>query len=102
MVSWRKAATGGETSLSGTDDFSTTLSYVVGAELVYINGVLLERGVDYAATTGTSITGLTALTVADIATVVSVGSFNIANTYSIAQSDAIAQSATVSQIMQSY
>jgi hypothetical protein len=77
---WRKAASGGETSLSGSDDFSTTLAYTVGAEQVFINGVLLERGVDYTASTGTSITGLTALVAGDIATVVSTSSLAIANT----------------------
>jgi hypothetical protein len=79
MQQWRKAMSGGETTLSGTDDFSTSLSYVVGAEQVFINGVLLERGVDYTATTGTSITGLSALIASDIATVISHNSFNIAN-----------------------
>jgi hypothetical protein len=79
LQQWRKAASGGETTLSGTDDFSTSLSYTVGAEQVFINGVLLERGVDYTATTGTSITGLTALVAGDIATVVSPSSFAVAN-----------------------
>ena len=80
MSTWRKAAAGGETSLSGTDDFSVSLTYTVGQEQVFINGVLLERGVDYTASTGTSITGLTALVAGDIATVISVGSFNVSNT----------------------
>ena len=79
ITTWRKAAAGGETSLSGTDDFSTTLAYTVGQEQVFINGVLLERGVDYTATTGSSITGLTALVASDIAIIISVGSFNVAN-----------------------
>jgi hypothetical protein len=79
ITTWRKAASGGETSLTGTDDFSTTLAYTVGQEQVFINGVLLERGVDYTATTGSSITGLTALVASDIATVISVGTFNVAN-----------------------
>jgi hypothetical protein len=79
MTQWRKAAVGGETTLSGTDDFSVSLSYTINSELVFINGVLLERGVDYAATNGTTITGLTALVAGDIATVVSVAAFTIAN-----------------------
>jgi len=79
LTQWRYTATGGETSLSGTDGFSTALSYTVGSEQVFINGVLLERGVDYVATTGTTITGLTALVVNDIATVISPSSFNVAN-----------------------
>jgi len=79
MQMWRKIVAGGETSLSGTDDFSTTLAYTVGAEQVFINGVLLERGVDYTATTGSTITGLTALLASDVATVVSISSFSIAD-----------------------
>jgi len=76
---WRYTATGGETSVSGTDGFSTTLAYTVGAEEVYVNGVLLERGVDYTASTGTSITGLTALVASDVVTVLSYNGFAVAN-----------------------
>ena len=79
MQQWRKAAAGGETTLSGTDDFSTSLAYTAGAEMVYINGVLLERGVDYTASNGTTVTGLTALVAGDVATVVSPSSFSVAN-----------------------
>ena len=56
-------ATGGETSV--------TVTYTVNYELVYLNGVKLVRGTDYIATTGTSITGLTALVANDIVEVVS-------------------------------
>jgi hypothetical protein len=66
IVRWRKTAAGGETSLSGNDDDDNTLSYVVGNEQVFLNGVLQQRGVDYTASTGTSITGLTALTADDV------------------------------------
>jgi hypothetical protein len=76
---WRYTATGGETTLSGTDGFSTTLAYTVGAEQVFINGVLLVRGTDYTASTGTSITGLTALVAGDSAVVESPNSFSVAN-----------------------
>jgi hypothetical protein len=76
---WRYTATGGETSVSGTDGFSTTLAYTVGAEEVYVNGVLLERGIDYTASTGTSITGLTALVASDVVTVLSYAGMAVAN-----------------------
>jgi hypothetical protein len=80
FTSWKKTAAGGETSVSGTDDNAVTLSYTVGLEQVFINGVLQVRGSDYTATTGTSITGLTALVANDIVTVVCYAPFNIANT----------------------
>jgi hypothetical protein len=61
------------------DGFSITLSYSVGGEQLYVNGVLLERGVDYTATNGTSITLSTALVVGDLVTVISQNTFAIAN-----------------------
>ena len=48
-------AAGGETSLSGADASSQTLTYLPGYEQVYLNGVLLVRTTDYTATTGSSI-----------------------------------------------
>lgn len=62
---WTKTAVGGETSISGNDDFSVPLTYAPGYERVYINGVLLARA-EYTATNGTSITGLSALSANDI------------------------------------
>jgi hypothetical protein len=63
-------ATGGETSVSGADASSQTLSYLVGKEQVYLNGVLLVRGTDYTATNGTSITALSALVLNDIVEII--------------------------------
>jgi len=76
---WRYTAVGGETTLSGTDGFGVTLSYQVSGEQLYINGVLLERGVDYTATSGTSITLNNALVASDIATVITPNIFSISS-----------------------
>jgi hypothetical protein len=65
-VRWSKAPTGGTTSLSGLDDNSVSLVYSVGYEQVYRNGVLLSRGNDYTATTGTTITLIDATITGDI------------------------------------
>lgn len=80
FTSWKKTMAGGETSVSGTDDNAVTLSYTVGLEQVFINGVLQVRGSDYTATTGTSVTGLSTLAVSDVVTVVCYAPFNVANT----------------------
>ena len=48
-------ATTNQTSFSGSDDNSQTLSYVVGYLQVFLNGVLLDNGTDYTATTGNSV-----------------------------------------------
>lgn len=82
IATWVKTASGGETSVSGNDDNSQPLSYTVGQELVFINGVLQKRGADYTATTGNSITGLTALTSGDIVSVWTVNAFSVTNAIS--------------------
>ena len=64
-------ATGGETSVSGADDNANTLSYQAGYEKVFLNGVLLTKD-DYAATNGTSITGLASLSAGYILEVFSI------------------------------
>jgi len=81
---WRYTATGGETTLSGTDGFSQSLTYTAGAEEVFINGVLLVRGTDYTATTGTTVVLNNALVAGDIATVSAPSVFNVANTVPLA------------------
>jgi hypothetical protein len=79
---YRYTAAGGETSESGPDDNGLTLSYIVGKEQVYLNGVLLVRTTDYNATNGTSITGLAALTAGDILEVITFTPFEVANVIS--------------------
>jgi hypothetical protein len=65
-VRWSKAPASGTTSLSGLDDNSVSLVYSVGYEQVYRNGVLLSRGNDYTATTGTTVTLIDATITGDI------------------------------------
>ena len=76
---WQKTASGGETSLSGTGDNGIPLTYTLGIEQVYLNGVLLVRDSDYTASTGTTITGLTALSAGDFVEIISILGFEIAN-----------------------
>ena len=72
---YRYVAAGGETSLTGIDANGAVLAYTIGMEQVYLNGTMLVRAQDYVATTGSSITGLTALVASDIVEVVSFTSF---------------------------
>jgi hypothetical protein len=101
-VSYSYSATAGQTTFSGTDLNSLTLSYTVGAEQVYLNGVLLVRTTDYTATNGTSVVLALAATLSDTLVVVAYGAFNVANTYTQAQTDALLQSSTISDIMDIY
>jgi hypothetical protein len=79
---YRFTAAGGETSESGLDDNGLTLSYLVGKEQVYLNGVLLVRSTDYVATDGSSIASLAALTAGDILEVITFTPFDLANVLS--------------------
>jgi hypothetical protein len=81
---FRFTASGGETSLSGTDANGLTLSYIPGKEQVYLNGVLLARTSDYTATDGSSITSLAALAANDIVEIITFTAFELAD--SIARS----------------
>ena len=86
---WSKTMAGGETTLSSTDDNSVSLSYTVGYEQVYLNGVLLVRNVDYTASTGTTITGLSpALAASDVAEVLSWTPYSVANALTVTLVDA--------------
>ena len=84
---WQFTAAGGETTLSGNDDYGTALSYTPGFEQVYLNGVLLARDVDYTATNGTTITGLAAITAGYIVEIIAYNNINVGNTYTQAQID---------------
>ena len=75
---YRFNATGGETSVSGTDANGVTLSYLAGKEQVYLNGVLLVRTTDYTASNGTSITSLAALASGDVLEIITFTSFDLA------------------------
>ena len=88
FLRWRKTMTGGETSLSGNDDSSLPLQYTPGYEQLYINGVLQVRGQDYTATTGTTVTGLTALVANDVVEIFSAVARTVADVYTQTQSDA--------------
>ena len=70
-------ATGGETTISGTDSNGATISYLVGKEEVYVNGVLLVRTTDYTATNGTSVVLVNALVAGDVIEIVTFSSFAI-------------------------
>jgi len=81
-------ATAGQTSFSGSDADSKTLTYQDSLYLdVYQNGVLLKPGTDYAATTGTSVVLVTGASTNDIVEMVSYDTFSIANSYTKTESD---------------
>jgi len=76
-------ATGGETSLSGTDDNGATLLFSDGDYVdVMLNGATLVAGADYNTTTVNTIGGLAALSASAIVQVVVHDVFSVADTVS--------------------
>ena len=81
-------ATGSQTSFTGSDANSLTLSYSDSLYMdVYQNGVLLKAGTDYTATTGTSVVLGTGATLNDIVEMIVYDTFSVANSYTKTESD---------------
>ena len=81
-------ATGSQTSFTGSDANSLTLSYSDSLYMdVYQNGVLLKAGTDYAATTGTSVVLVTGASLNDIVEMIVYDTFSVANSYTKTESD---------------
>ena len=79
LFRYRYTMAGGETSISGPDDNGVTLTYLVGKEQVYLNGVLQVRSQDYTATNGTSLTGFSpAFAASDVVEIITFTAFDVA------------------------
>ena len=59
-------ATANQTTFSGSDDNTNTLSYTASSLQVFLNGVLQENGTDYTATNGTSVVLVNGASAGDI------------------------------------
>ncbi len=81
-------ATANQTVFSGADAGGDTLAIVVGAEIVTLNGVVLEITADYTVTTS-SVTLTSGAAVGDELNVYAFGNFEIANHYTKAAADAL-------------
>ena len=81
-------ATAGQTSFSGSDANSNTLTYSDGEYVdVYQNGILLKPATDYTSTTGTTVVLVTGASVNDVVVIVVYDAFSIANSYTKSESD---------------
>ena len=81
-------ATANQTVFSGADAGGDTLAIVVGAEMVTLNGVVLEVTADYTVTTS-SVTLNSGAAAGDELNVYAFGNFEIANHYTKAAADAL-------------
>ena len=81
-------ATAGQTSFSGSDADSKTLTYTDSLYIdVYQNGVLLKPGTDYTATTGTTVVLVTGASLNDVVEMVVYDVFGVADSYTKSQAD---------------
>ena len=81
-------ATAGQTSFSGSDANSLTLSYPDSEYVdVYQNGILLKPATDYTSTSGTSVVLVTGASANDVVEIVVYDTFSIANSYTKSESD---------------
>ena len=89
-------ATANQTTFSGSDDSSNTLAYTVGNELVMLNGIILEKGADYTASTGSSIVLTTGAALNDELNVIVFKSFTTADMVSATNGGTFQSSVTFS------
>ena len=82
-------ATASQTTFSGSDANSLTLTYTDGLYMdCYQNGVLLKAGTDYTATSGTSVVLATGASLNDIIEMVVYDVFSVNETYTKTEADA--------------
>jgi hypothetical protein len=87
ITRWYKTISASTTTISGLDDENTNLLYRPGFELVYINGTLINRGLDYTATTGDTIVLNEAVLSGDLIEIHSYQSFMLLEHYTKTESD---------------
>ena len=81
-------ATAGQTTFSGSDANSLTLSYPDSEYVdVYQNGILLKPATDYTSTSGTSVVLVTGASANDVVEIIVYDAFSIANSYTKSESD---------------
>ena len=86
LLDYEYTATAGQTTFSGSDNNSATLAYAAGNLIVTLNGIVLDNGSDYTATSGTSIVLASGAALNDHLAVVAFKSFTVADTVAVSVS----------------
>ena len=79
LIRWTQTVSTTTTTFTGNGDGAIALSYSPGTEQVYLNGVMLIRGSDYSAISGTSIVLVQAAVAGDILQVITLPAANLSN-----------------------
>ena len=98
LVLYEYTATSSQTTFTGNDDNSASLSYTVGNIIVCLNGVILDPS-DFTATNGTSVVLASGATTNDILNVYAFKSFTVSDTVSKASGGTFGANVTVSGTM---
>lgn len=88
LVVHEYTSTPGQTVFTGADNNGVVLNYLPGSVLVALNGYMLQKTSDYAATNGTSITLTSSSSGDELLQVFAFGTFTVANHYTKAEDDA--------------
>ena len=96
LLDYEYTATAGQTTFSGSDNNSATLAYAAGNLIVTLNGIVLDNGSDYTATSGTSIVLASGAALNDHLAVVAFKSFTVADTVAASTGGTFAGGVTVS------
>lgn len=99
LINYHYTATASQTTFSGSDDNSNTLSYTVDNLIVTRNGIVLEDGTDFTATNGTSVVLAVAATVNDEINIVAFKSFTTADMVSATNGGTFQSNVTVNGTM---
>ena len=81
LILYEYTATSGQTTFSGSDDNSASLSYSVGNIQVVMNGIVLDPS-DFTATSGTSVVLASGAATDDLVNIYAFKSFTVADTVS--------------------
>jgi hypothetical protein len=94
LIRFRYVATAGQTTFSGADSASATLTYTVNNIVVFLNGVALDS-TDYTASNGTSIVLGTGAALNDELVVIAFKSFTVADALSAVSGGTVNGSVTI-------
>jgi len=87
FLRWSKTLSASTSTISGYDNNNLNLIYTPGFEQVYINGTLINRGIDYTASNGTSVALTEPASSGDLIEIHAFESFGIADVYTKNESD---------------
>ena len=83
LIRWTQTVSSTTSTFTGNGDGAFALSYSPGTEQVYLNGVMLIRGSDYSAISGTSIVLVQAAVAGDILQVITLPAANLSNAVNV-------------------